>query len=176
MARIQVYLRPTTGNPVFRFIRPGGHRDSIPALRLQVFVDLLAHIQPGQQDTSGAFPFCALDSGSHLSVVPERIWGQFRPGVVTPLPFDPAMPLAQRVFSFGGGTWPYELGELTVRLRDLTGSVMDVTLVAQLTNDSGRLTVPLVLGLRGGVLDGRILRSELDSTVPFGQTWFLEDP
>lgn len=27
--------------------------------------------------------------GSHLSIIPQYVWRQFKPGVVTPLPFDP---------------------------------------------------------------------------------------
>jgi hypothetical protein len=95
---------------------------------------------------------------------------------VTPLPFDPAMPQSLRNIAFGGGTYPYELCELQLRLRDLVGGVMDVTVVAQLIQDKGKLTTPMVLGLRGGVLDGRILRSLPDPNASFGQFWLLEDP
>lgn len=53
---------------------------------------------------------------------------------------------------------------------------MDVTVIAQLTRDGGRLTIPMVLGLCGGVLDGRILRGEPDTTATYGQAWVLEEP
>jgi hypothetical protein len=176
VARVRLYLRPAKGSPVFRFTRPGGVRDAIPALWVFAYVDLIEHVRPGRDACTAAFPDCIIDIGSHLSVIPERIWGQFQPGVVTPLPFDQAMPPNQRVFSFGGGTWPYELGELTIHIRDLVGGSMTVKLVAQLSRDGGRLMVPMVLGLRGGVIDGRILRSEPDPAAHFGEAWFLEDP
>jgi hypothetical protein len=92
------------------------------------------------------------------------------------LPFDLAMPQNQRTITLGGGTYPYELGELVISLRDLVGNTMDVTVVAQLTRDAGALTVPMILGLRGGVLDSRILRAEPDATAPHGQSWMLEAP
>ena len=52
---------------------------------------------------------------------------------------------------------------------------MDVRVVAQLTRDNGALTIPMTLGLRGGVIDGRRLRADPDPIVPFGQSWWLED-
>jgi hypothetical protein len=177
VARVRLYLRYATGNPDFLFLRPGGAPGSVPALRLQVFVDLLTHVRPGSRQAGvAAYPDCIIDTGSHLSVIPEYVWNHFHPGVVTRLPFDPAMPQYRRVLAFGGGIYPYELGELTVRLRDLDQRTMDVRIVAQLTRDGGALTTPIVLGLRGGVIDGRILRGEPDPAAPFGQGWFLEDP
>jgi hypothetical protein len=161
---------------VFRFIRPGGIRDSIPALWLRVYVNLLAHVRPGTNALEVAFPNCVIDTGSHLSVLPEYIWSQFKPGVVRPLPFDPAMPQSLRSVSLGGGTYPYELGELRLRLLDRTGGTMDVTVVAQLIRDGGKFTAPMILGLRGGALDGRILRSQPDTAALHGQAWLLEDP
>ena len=177
MARIQLYLKPAKGSPRFQFLRAGGIRDSIPALRLFAYVNLMASVQPGSREAGeAAFPDCVIDTGSSLSVMPEYIWSHFKPGVVAPLPFDPAMPLFQRSVLFSGGRYPYELGDLTIRLTDLTSRTMDLRVVAQLTRDGGRLTAPMVLGLRGGVIDGRILRAEPDAAAPFGQGWLLEDP
>lgn len=176
MARVQVYFLAPPNSPVFRFIRPGGIRDSIPALWLRVYVNLLAHVRPGRTAGKAAFAHCVIDTGCHLSVLPEYLWSQFKPGVVRPLPFDPAMPQSQRTVSLSGGTYPYELGELRLRLLDLVGGTMDVTVVAQLTRDSGKFTAPMILGLRGGALDGRILRSQPDTAAQYGQTWLLEDP
>jgi hypothetical protein len=121
-------------------------------------------------------PDCILDTGSHLSIIPQDVWGQFKPGVVAPLPFAPNMPQNRRSVTVSGGSHPYDLGELTVQLRDLAGRTMDVRIVAQLTRDGGVLTIPMTLGLRGGAIDGRILRSEPDPAASFGQAWWLEDP
>ena len=177
MARVQLFLRYAPGSPDFRFTRPGGRSHSIPALRLQTFVDLMAQVRPGNgAPLPASAPDCIIDTGSHLSIVPEYVWGQFKAGVVTPLPFDPGMPRQRRFLTVGGGRFPYDLGELTVPLRDLDGRTMDLRIVAQLTQDGGALTIPMTLGLRGGAIDGRILRSEPDSAAAFGQAWWLEDP
>lgn len=95
---------------------------------------------------------------------------------MTPLPFDANMPQPSRFVALGGGTYPYELGELSIRLRDRSRRTMDVRVVAQFTRDGGALTIPMVLGLRGGAIDGRVLRSAPDPGAGFGQDWFLEDP
>ncbi|HEV3384742.1 MAG TPA: hypothetical protein VG097_07995 [Gemmata sp.] len=53
---------------------------------------------------------------------------------------------------------------------------MNVTIITKLTQDGGRLTIPPVLGLRGGFLDGRRLLAEPDPSAVFGQKWTLEEP
>ncbi len=83
-------------------------------------------------------------------------------------------PQHRRIASVGGGNYLYKLGELNVRLRDLDGYSRDLRIAAQLTRDNGVLTIPMVLGLNGGVIDGRILRSESDPAAPFA--WTLKDP
>lgn len=177
MARVQLYLRYAPASPDFLFSRPSGMSDSIPALRLRVYVNLLSQVRPGGEFAAEAVsPDCIIDTGSHLSILPEYVWGQLKPGVVTPLPFDPRMPQQRRFVTVGGGRYPYDLGELTLPLRDLNNLTMDIRIVAQLTRDSGTLTMPMTLGLRGGAIDGRIIRSEPDSTASFGQAWWLEDP
>lgn len=176
MVRLQLYLDQPDPGQAFRFLRPDGTADQLPALRLKVYVDLKSAVRPGSSAGVAAFPLCVLDTGSHLTTIPERISQHFLPGFVTPLPFDPAMPQKLRVVSLAGGTYPYQLGELTIRLRDLAGNQMDVTVVAQLTRDNGTLPIPLVLGLRGGVIDGRVLRCQPDPNAPFSQAWWLEAP
>lgn len=177
MARIRLYLKYARGSPDFSFARPDGSSHSIPALRLRTFADLLTQVRPGGRNAvEAASPDCIIDTGSHLSIIPQYVWGQFKPGVVTPLPFDPAMPLQRRSVTVGGGRFPYDLGELMIQLRDLDRRTMDVRIVAQLTRDGGTLTIPMTLGLRGGAIDGRRLRAEPDPAASFGQSWWLEDP
>ena len=177
MARVRLYLIPDHRNQVFRFVRPGGARDSIPVLRLRVLVNLVPHVRPGGSSALRAgFPECIVDTGSPLSILPEYIWRHFYPGVVTPFPFDAAMPQAERFVSVGNGNYPYDLGELAIRLIDQNQRTLDLRIVAQLTRDNGALAIPMTLGLRGGAIDGRILWSEPDPTAPFAQAWWLEDP
>jgi hypothetical protein len=177
VSRVRLYLHYDRGDPDFLFVRPGGKRDSIPALRVRADVDLVSHVRPSGPDAlRAAYPECVLDTGSPISIIPEYVWSHFYPGAVTPLPFDVAMPSHRRFVSVGGGNFPYTLGELAIRLFDQKRRSMDLRIVAQLTQDGGALTIPMTLGLRGGVIDGRILRAEPDAAAPFGQKWLLEDP
>lgn len=176
MARVRLYLWQDSGNQVFQFVR-SGLRASIVAVRLRAFVNLVPLVRPGGAEAAGAaHPWCIIDTGSPLSIVPEYIWSHFRPGVVTRLPFDPAMPPHFRRVSVGNGNYPYELGDFPIRLWDQNQRTLDVRVIAKFTRDNGRLTLPMTLGLRGGAIDGRILRSEPDTTASFGQAWWLEDP
>jgi hypothetical protein len=144
---------------------------------LFAYVDMAMHVRLGSRlAAQAAHPDCIVDTGAHLSVIPEYVWSYFKPGVVMPLPFDSSMPQRHRSTGFGGGRYAYELGELTIRLRDLDGNTMGLRIIAQLTRDGGVLTAPLVLGLRGGAIDGRLLRAEPDPAAPFGQEWSLADP
>jgi hypothetical protein len=100
----------------------------------------------------------------------------FVPGFVRPLPFAQNMPSSLRQLTIAGGTYPYTLGEVSIQLEDRTGTVMNVAIIAKLTQDGGRLPIPFTLGLRGGFLDGRRLLAEPDPSAPFGQSWTLEEP
>jgi hypothetical protein len=123
-----------------------------------------------------AFPDCVVDTGAFLTVVPERIWRYFLPGVVTRLPFHPNVPAHLRRLTIAGGTFPYELGELVIPLVDQEGGALDVTVVAKLTQDGGSLNVPLTLGLRGGFLDRGTLSAGPDAAAAHGQSWTLANP
>jgi hypothetical protein len=176
VARVRLTLEPSDPSHVFRFFRPDGTAGTVPGVRLKVFVDLSALVRRRLAAGEGAYPFCVLDTGAYLTLIPERVHRHFRPGAVTPLPFDTAMPAYLRVVTLAGGTYPYELAELVARLRDPAGGSLDVTLIAQLVHDGGQLGIPMVLGLRGGVLDGRVLHAEPDPAAPHGQGWDLRDP
>ena len=117
-----------------------------------------------------------MDTGSHLTTIPEWIHSHFLPGAITPLPFDPAMPPARRTVTVAGGTYPYDLARVPIRLQDKEGETLDLDVVAQLVRDGGFLQLPLIIGLRGGVIDGRTLSAKPDPAAPFGQAWALEEP
>lgn len=177
MARVRLDLDFANGGAVFRFVRPGGGPGAIPALWLRAHARLVPLVRPGGWEALRAgIPDCIVDTGAPLTLVPESIWSRFRPGAVTRLPFDPAMPAANRSLTVGGGRFPYDLAELDVELFDHHGGGMTVRVVAQLTRDGGALAIPMLLGLSGGLLDGRVLRAEPDAGEPFGQRWTLEDP
>src|SRR5262245_54011011 len=119
VARVKLYLHPSDPQHRYLFIRPDGSVEAIEGLRLVAFVRFLGQVdistQAGQE---AAFPDCVVDTGAHLTIIPQRIWRHFLPGVVTRLPFHPTMPLHHRALSIAGGTFPYELCELVIPLRD----------------------------------------------------------
>jgi len=172
---LKLYLKhPEAGNVVW-FRRPDGTLDSLPSLRLTAAANLMRALAPGPGVGRYAITDCIVDTGAHFSLVSEDLWKRFRPGFVTPLPFDPLTPPQLRVVTIAGGTFAYELGELTLRLEDRDGNVLHATIVAKLTRDGGRLPFPLTLGLRGGFLEGRTLQAVPDATAPFGQAWTLTE-
>jgi hypothetical protein len=144
-------------------------------LRLAAYVRLVGLVRAGRLGTQITFPDCVVDTGAYLSIVPQDIWQEFLPGVVTPLPFHPGVPVQHRQLTVAGGTFPFDLGEMTLPLYDRYGGHLAVTVVAKFTRDGGALKIPLTLGLRGGVIDGRVLRAYPDPAAAFGQAWVLED-
>jgi hypothetical protein len=174
--RLRLYLDQAGGHLAHRFLRPDGSSDVIPCLRLITYANLLRQVLRTPKAASIAVSRCVIDTGAYIGVVPEAVWCCLRPGVVTPLPFEPATPPQLRTITIAGGSYPFDLGEITLRLEDRAGGKLDVRLVAKFTRDGGALAIPLTLGLRGGVLDGRTLRAAPDPAAPFGQAWVLEDP
>ena len=173
---LRLYLESVSPPQVVWFRRSSGTLDSLPALRLIAYANFMRVLMPSRMAGEFAITRAVIDTGAHFSVVSELLWRRFRPGFVTPLPFDPLTPPHLRTITIAGGTFPYDLGELTIQLEYRNRTVFPVTVVAKLTQDGGRLTVPLTLSLRGGFLDGRILHGEPDPTAPFGQAWTLADP
>jgi hypothetical protein len=177
VARVRLYLWEADPRHEYRFIRPDGSLGVIEGLRLRAFVRFLGRVDIRTKDGwDAAFPDCIVDTGALLTIIPERIWRHFLPGVVTRLPFHPSMPQQHRRLTIAGGTFPYELGELAIPLMDQEGGALDVTVVAKFTQDGGRLNVPLTLGLRGGFLDGGTLSAGPDATAAHGQSWTLTNP
>jgi hypothetical protein len=173
---LKLYLRALDPPQTVWFRRPGGVLDSLPSLRLIAYANFLRVLRPGRPSGPFAITECIVDTGAHFSIVAERLWRRFLPGVVTPLPFDALTPPHLRTTSIAGGTYPYELGELTIQFEDQNRSALSVTVVAKLTRDGGKLPLPITLGLRGGLLEGRNLTAASDPAVPFGQAWELADP
>src|SRR6185312_16386751 len=116
MAQVRFTLEQPSRLHEFRFLQPNGILESISALRLSVIVDLSQSVMPGVASSWAAYPDCIFDTGSHLTTIPERLHRHLKPGVVTPLPFDPSMPANLRFMILAGGSYPYELGRITIRL------------------------------------------------------------
>lgn len=178
MQQVRLKLGQLNPNHGFKFTLPDGAVETMPALRLKAYVNLAKRTLPGlgRRSMNAAFPPCILDTGSHLTTIPEYIHSCLLPGVVDPLPFDSSMPRSMRVVSVAGGTFPYWLGRIPLTLVDLDGGALDVRLIAQFVEDRGALDhLPLILGLQGGLHEGRTLTSRPDATSPFGQSWLLEE-
>jgi hypothetical protein len=149
--------------------------ETLPGVRLIAFADLRRHITD-RAHLPHAIQKCLVDTGSFLSIIPNRVARHLDMGTVTRLPFHSSGPAGLRTLTIAGVTVPYELGELSVRLRDKDGHTLDLRLIAKFTRDGGRLPVPLTLGLRGGLLEGRHLLAKPAPAVPFGQAWELRQP
>lgn len=178
MARVRLYLDylASTGPVVYRFTRPDGSPAAVDGPRLYTFLDLGRLIPDPNDRRRLGLQKAVIDTGSHLSIFREDLWRKFGPGQVTWLPFDPVTPPGMRLLTIAGGTFPYDLGELSAVLRDKDGNALPLTFVAKFVRDGGRLAIPATVGLRGGVLDGRRVNGEPDPADPFGQAWRLEDP
>jgi hypothetical protein len=177
VARVKLYLRPAKPAHSYIFVRPDGSVDALQGLRLRAYVRFMGRVDiRTREGRDAAFPDCIVDTGSFLTVIPERIWRYFLPGVVTRLPFHSTMPHPYRKLTIAGGTFPFELGELVIPLVDQEGGSLDTTVVAKLTQDGGQLNVPLTLGLRGGFLDAGTLNVSPDAAASHGQSWILASP
>lgn len=167
MARVRLYLDQADPPHEYLFLRPDGSVGTIVGLRLWAYVRFLGRVDTRTADgRKAAFPDCIVDTGALLSVVPERIWRHFLPGVVTRLPFHPSMPQQYRRLIIAGGTFPYEIGELDIPLVDQEGGSLTVKVVAKFTQDGGALNIPLTLGLRGGFLEGGTLSVGPNASTP----------
>ena len=175
MARVRLYLDHPSPPVTYRFLRPGG-TDSIDGLRLFAYLDLRPLMPDPANRLAVGIQKAVIDTGSHLSIFREDIWRCLDRRLVTWLPFDPATPPGMRLLTIAGGTFPYDLGEISAVLRDKDGNALPLTFVAKFTRDGGRLSIPTTVGLRGGVLDGRAIRGEPDPADRFGQGWWLADP
>jgi hypothetical protein len=175
VARVRLYLDQPNPPVTCRFLRPGGP-DTLDGLRLFTYLDLCPLMPDPANRVAVGLQKAVIDTGSHLSIFPEKVWRCFDRRLVTWLPFDPATPPGIRLLTIAGGTFPYELGEITAVLRDKDRNALPLTFVAKFGRDGGRLSIPTTIGLRGGVLDGRRVNGEPVPADPFGQVWRLEDP
>ncbi|MCE9561244.1 MAG: retropepsin-like domain-containing protein [Planctomycetes bacterium] len=144
---LKLYLDHSESFHVIWFRRPDGTRGSLPALRLTAYCNFMRSLAPSRNASKYGITTAIIDTGAHFSVIAHDLWQHFRPGFVTPLPFDPLTPPQLRVITIAGGTFPYGLGQLTIQLEDMDRNVLPVTVIAKLTQDGGRLPIPLALGL-----------------------------
>ena len=139
--------------------------------------------------------FLALvDTGAWVSIITHETWTQLdQLGLVEFLPPPAGAGTARAIL--GGGRSEFRLGRIRLGLIDRDDpngprELPPVPVVAQLLLDPQfRLPFPVILGLHGGVLDGRTLRREpvlghtasgnpaadrADAGPRFGQQWYLD--
>ncbi len=162
--------------PSHRFVRPDGSVGEVADLRLIAYARFAGQLGDDPAAKQYLVTEAIVDTGAFSAVVGEDLWRHFRPGVVDLLPFARGTPAHHRTLTVAGGTFPFDLGEMTLDLRDRAGGQLAVRTVAKFTRDGGRLAIPLILGLRGGLFDGRRLVAEPDPAAPFGQGWAVEGP
>ena len=172
---MELYLEPADPPHTYTFVRPNSSVDALPGLRLAAFADLRQHIT-NTIHRPHAIQKCVVDTGAFLSIIPSRVAQYLDTATITWLPFHSSFPVGLQVLVIAGGSVPYELGELSARLRDKRGNVIDIRFVAKFTRDGGTLNIPLTLGLRGGFPEGRTLSATPDATEPFGAIWTLANP
>lgn len=163
--------------------RPGEEFD-FPLLRLVTTVTVGTQFQ---------FP-AVVDTGAWVSIIEHVTWIRLDElGLVEFLPPPAGAATARAVL--GGGRSEFRLGRIRLGLIDRDDpngprELPPVPVVAQLVLDPQfRLPFPVILGLHGGVLDGRTLRREpvlghtptgnpatdrADAGPRFGQQWYLD--
>jgi len=179
VARVRLGLVPET-DWRFRFKGRNGTHGSIPPFKLRASVDVTAnlHSKSAVMRQAALRVKCEIDTGSYLTTLPYYLWRMF--DAVEWLEHEPGTPRSVKI---AGGQFPYRLGRLSFRILNWgeapdrpRGDVMDVTAVAMFLErlaDDGETrsdSLPMLLGLQGGVFDKRTLRNS------GGQAWSLEDP
>ncbi len=135
-----------------------------------------------------------IDTGAWVSVMLFSEWKAYQKrGLVTilqrPNPIN-----NQSIAVMGGSRSQYQLGRISIGVVDRNhterplGQLRMVPVLFQLLDEDAKLPSPIILGLHGGILDGRRLVRE--SVMPgyssnfdtndcghfYGQDWYLETP
>jgi hypothetical protein len=134
-----------------------GREQTVPLLRLLMSVSFGKDPPVRTPDERKQYR-AILDTGAPLTVIPKRIWQDF-PSEITRLQVVSGPRL---VASVGGRQFPFFFGRVWMSGFDPFGHRLPaVPVLAQFREDEIPLTepqAPILLGLWGGILDGRSLR------------------
>jgi hypothetical protein len=129
--------------------QPGGGIIDIPRSQFRCLIELPGHLLP--QDA-------IIDTGAPLIIFPELIWSRFQVGADYDfLPFVGTNPPTARV---GNWQFTYQIARFRVPLAvmdaGLTTRVPRPGVIAQFAtgNPTGLRSLPVVVGLWGGILEG----------------------
>jgi hypothetical protein len=156
MARIQLEVI-SIGE--VRCVDSAGDAIVLPRLRLRV---LLAFGIPRGSSVNFAPPRGAfIDTGAPLSVFPEREWRPWEDRIEW-LRFAGGVTARAPRLRVLGGSYPYRMGRVLVAAADTHGRQLPrVPVIAQFAEDGGNLS-GILMGMRGGILDGRRLVVDVD--------------
>ncbi len=176
-------LKVQQQNPIRFFDEVGQVRELLQLrLRLSIFIGKLNF--PKSPVIHQRFP-AILDTGAPISVFPQETWRNFATEIQrVPLVEDRALTGAA-----GGRRYGYFLGRVWVGAGDMWDRRLPpVSVLAQFREDdipAGEPQPPTLLGLWGGILEGRTLTrwattERFDADIPtlesYGQWWRLTDP
>jgi hypothetical protein len=167
-----------------RYFDETGRLHELPLLRLRA--DILIGTDPARpsDDRRPQFP-AIVDTGAPVTVFPKRVWERFQPAITRFRGAD------ERPFSgsAGGRHFTYFVGRVSVAVADLFGRrLRAVPVLAQFREDDipeGQPRAAVLLGLAGGILEGRTLTRwptverydpDLPTQESHGQWWWLADP
>ncbi len=90
MARVRLYLGTAKPLHDYVFSRPDGSVGTVEGLRLRAYVRFQDLVDTtSEEGRDAAYPECVVDTGSFLTIVPEKIWQYFLPGRRHPAPVPP---------------------------------------------------------------------------------------
>jgi hypothetical protein len=169
-------------NPI-RFFDERGQVRELPHLRLRVSI-LVGKDPPNPSaDDRRSFP-AVLDTGAPISIFPKNAWQMVLPEI------SRVRLVEERVLTgaAAGRRYSYFLGRVLLGAIDLwERRLRAVSVLAQFREDDtpkGEPSPPILLGLWGGILEGRTLTrwptverydADLPTLESFGQWWCLAD-
>jgi hypothetical protein len=181
--RLQTKGSSAVGRAI-RFLDEQNREQVVPLLRLRAAI-LIGKDPPASSPDRRPDYSAVLDTGSPLTVFPKWAWREFASQVVRLQLVGEQAPVGRA----GGRQFRYFLGRVWVGAFDpFDRRLPAVPVLAQFREDdipAGEPRPPILLGLWGGILDGRTLTrwptaerydSDILTLESFGQWWRLADP
>ncbi len=170
--------------PPIRFLDEQGQERQVPLLRVRTRIWIGKDPPPSSRAQPLTYS-ATLDTGAPVTVIPKRVWQDFA-SEIGRLRIVGSQPAVGRV---GGRHFSYFLGRVWVGVIDMFDRRLPaVPVPAQFREDDiplGEPQPPILLGLWGGILEGRHLTRwptaerhdpDMPTLESFGQWWHLAEP